>query len=428
MIKSLLYNLYAMQKVMADYRLSRKELQPIIKKRLHKVLITAFRFVPYYRDAFRAVGYNPEVDYHGPEDLKLLPILTKETIKKYGEEAFVREGADLSKYFMDATSGSTGIPLRVWRDPWARALQIAKWLRVMRVNGYRLTDRVMSLTSPARLNEGKTILRHLGLLRRHAVDYLLPPEVMLEELLAYKPDVLYGNRSHLDLLCHEAQKRNIRYEDLKLILTGAEIVRESSRRLYRNTFNCDIVEYYGSIEMGIMAFETPTQKALELCEDLTFYEVLDDHGAPTKPGELGRLIVTDLSNTLMPFIRYDHLDKVVLSPERTADRRERQLIEYIEGRDDDFAIMPDGKTIPFHVFYEIMDKYTGIIQFRIVQKTIKYYQILILANKDYIQSVKSDISADYSKIFPEDVKFEIIPVDRIEPDPNGKLRMLISEV
>ncbi|GAH74773.1 unnamed protein product, partial [marine sediment metagenome] len=95
----------------------------------------------------RSVNYNPESDYSGPKDLKLFPVLTKDIVKERGEKTFVCEDVDISKYYMDATSGSTGIPLRVWREPWARAIQIVKWLRVMMVNGYSLTDRVFSLTS-----------------------------------------------------------------------------------------------------------------------------------------------------------------------------------------------------------------------------------------------------------------------------------------
>jgi phenylacetate-coenzyme A ligase PaaK-like adenylate-forming protein len=429
MMKKMMYDSFrAYRRVMADYNLDRERLRSVISDRLYHVLLAAYRSVPYYRDLFDSIGYNPETDYTGTDDISSMPVLTKETIKRHGEESFVREGEDTSKYFMDATSGSTGIPLRVWRDQWARALQIAKWLRVLRVNGFRFTDRVMSLTSPARLDEGKTFLAHFGLLRRRAIDYLLPPEKMVDELIAYKPDILYGNRSHLDNICHEFNRRSMKYGGLKVILSGAEIIRESSRKLYKDVFDCTIAEFFGSVEMGIMAFETPSINGLELCEDLTYFEFLDAEGNTAGPGESGRLVVTDLTNTLMPIIRYDHLDRVVLSPNRTTDGRERRIIEHIEGRDDDFAVMPDGTRIPFHVFYEIMDKYGGIRQFRIIQKAIDLYHVLVSADEEYMSNVHGDILSDYRRHFPENVKFEIIVSDRIDPDPNGKLRMLISEV
>ena len=34
-------------------------------------------------------------------------------------------------------------------------------------------------------------------------------------------------------------------------------------------------------------------------------EILDEDGAPTKPGSVGRVVVTSLYNYAMPFIRYE---------------------------------------------------------------------------------------------------------------------------
>ncbi|GAH64304.1 unnamed protein product, partial [marine sediment metagenome] len=264
------------------------------------------------------------------------------------------------------------------------------------------------LTSPARLSEGKIFSQHFGLYRRHAIDYLLPPETMVDEMLAYQPDVFYANRSHIDLMCQEFKRRNIRYDRLKLILPGAEVIRERNRKMYREIFQAEIAEYYGTVEMGILAFETPSHDGLELCEDLTYYEFLDEDGNPARPGERSRIVVTDLTGTLMPFIRYDQLDMVVVAPGASSDDRGWRRLERVEGRDDDFAVMPDGSHIPFHVFYEIMDKYEKINQFRIIQKSVEYYQILIMADKDYIRSIHDDIIENYSLRFPENVRFEVM--------------------
>src|SRR5262245_51825150 len=109
---------------MRDAQLARPALDALVRDRLRSVLISAHRHVPYYRDAMDRAGYVPARDYRGPDDLKHLPITRKETVKT-NSATFIRDGADLGSCFADATSGSTGIPLRVYRTREERAIEIA---------------------------------------------------------------------------------------------------------------------------------------------------------------------------------------------------------------------------------------------------------------------------------------------------------------
>ena len=144
----MLNNVRAFRQVMRDASLSRSELDNTVYKRLQVVLASAYRYVPYYRKVMQSIDYDPNRDYQGPQDLARLPITTKKDLKQRGTAAFVREGSDLSRCFTDVTSGSTGIPLRIYRGPYERAIQIAKWLRVLFLNGYSAHQRVMALVAP----------------------------------------------------------------------------------------------------------------------------------------------------------------------------------------------------------------------------------------------------------------------------------------
>ncbi|MBK8401749.1 MAG: hypothetical protein IPL29_12035 [Propionivibrio sp.] len=109
---------------------------------------------PHYREQMQKAGYDPQRDFSGPQDLSILAVTVKTDIKS-SPESFVRaeESDRLARYFSDRTSGSTGMPLTVYRSPKERAVQIAKWLRVLVLSGYRPTDKVLSYTSPGRLAE-----------------------------------------------------------------------------------------------------------------------------------------------------------------------------------------------------------------------------------------------------------------------------------
>ena len=423
------YNLRALHQVMRDVKLSRSELDKLIHKRLRDVLVSAYLHVPYYREVMQSVGYDPIQEYRGPEDLSRLPITTKKVLKQRGITAFVREDSDLSRCFSDSTSGATGIPTRVYRDPYERAVQIAKWLRVLFVNGYSIRHKVMAPTGPGRLKEGRSIVRKFGILRRLTVDYVHhSPEEMVDILLAYKPDVLYGNRSHLDLMALDLKRRGIQHKGLKLLLGGAEVIHDSNRQLYRKHFGVELVESYGSVEMGVMAHETPARDGLHLCEGLTYFEFLDQDGKPVPPGEPGKVIVTDLIGKLMPFIRYDQGDLAIFKHADGTNGSSVRRLTQIMGRDSDYALLPDNTRCPLYVFSILIKKSEGIMQFRVVQKTRSRFQILIVADTDYFLSIRDDLLHRLQREFPPTVSFEIVQVERLEPDPSGKLKLLVSEV
>jgi phenylacetate-CoA ligase len=420
--------LAALRQVLRDATLSGDRLRAVVHARLRAVLESASRDVPYYRDAMRAAGYDPRSDYRGPEDLRLLPILTKQVLKEQGAQRFARAGADLDTCFRDSTSGSTGIPLVIYRDERERAIQIAKWLRVLFLNGYSVFDKVLSITGPTRLSEGRSILQAFGLLRRRPLDYRLPPEAMTDVLLAYEPDVLYGGRSFLEMMCLEMERRGTRPAPVKLLVATNEMVRQSSRDLCRKFFGVELTESYGSVEMGVMAFETPERQGLRLCDDLTYYEFLDDRGDPVPPGGIGRVVVTDLTGTLMPFIRYDQGDRVEYEDVTDSRGQKRRVIRRIIGRDDDYVVLPDGRRATFDVIYEVVDEYHGIHQFRIVQRSATLFHVQVVAEPSYLASIHEELTGRLQSVLFPEARYEVIAADRIEADPNGKTRIFISEI
>jgi len=66
---------------------TKEQLEEFQNKRLKMLLEHAYSSVPYYTDMFNKLDLKPE-DFKTKHDLKKLPILTKEIIKKEGIERF----------------------------------------------------------------------------------------------------------------------------------------------------------------------------------------------------------------------------------------------------------------------------------------------------------------------------------------------------
>jgi phenylacetate-CoA ligase len=226
----------------------------------------------------------------------------------------------------------------------------------------------------------------------------------------------------------ELIKRKIKPKGLKLVVVGAEIIHPSSQRLYKRAFGMEAIEVYGSAEMGTLAYGTQQKNGLKLCDDLTFFEFLDKDDKPVLDMKPARIIVTDLMNKTMPFIRYEQGDLAVANKiSIKAPYHERRILKII-GRDDDNLVLPDGSIRPFHDFYEIFDKYLEVKQFRIIQTEIDKITIQISSEPIYFKKNKTLMLEDLKKNFPPGISFSFENVDYLNPDPDGKLRVLISKL
>lgn len=415
-------------RLLFDARCSRSELEATITARLKNVMVAAAS-VPHYQEQMRKASYDPRRDYTGPGDLALLAVTLKADIK-ISPESFVQaqEADRLERYFSDRTSGSTGMPLTVYRSPRERDIQIAKWLRVLFLSGYRPTDKVLSFTSPGRLAEGRSVLQRFGLLRRKAVDYTLPPEALADELLQYRPDVVYGVRTSLLMVAEELERRGIKAPPIKLLVAGGEVIDAQTRQRCREVFGADITETYGTVEMGVMAYQRQGQDGLSLIEDCTLFEFLDEEGNPAKPGQLARIVVTDLHGGLMPFIRYDQGDLATYSVRQNAHGETVRVIDRIIGRQDDIAHLADGRFLTYLDFYEAMDVYPGVERFRIRQQAPDRFLIELVAGLDYYRTIQGELLTKLQALSPLPLRFDMQLVQRIDPDPSGKMRMLVSEI
>jgi phenylacetate-CoA ligase len=418
----------ALFRLLLQTRYQAPKREQLVNERIRRVLIAAMT-VPHYGAQMRKAGYDPRRDYRGPQDLSLFAITNKANLKA-DPLAFVQESeaGRRSAFFSDRTSGSTGMPLIVYRAPNERAVQVAKWLRVLVQNGYRPTDKVFSFTSPSRLTEGRSVLQHFGFFRRLAMDYTLPTAKLVDALLAYAPQVIYGVRTSLVLAAEELLRRGLTAPPVKLLVAGGEVVDAHARELCRRAFGTDISETYGTVEMGVMAYQDHDRLGHKLIEDCTYFEFLDEKNRPVGPGQLGRVVVTDLHGGLMPFVRYDQGDLAVYSLQRNKWGETVRMIDRIVGRQDELARLPDGSFLTYLDFYELMDVYPGVERFRVRQQTPNEFVVDLVANPDYFRGLERELRSRLSALSPLPLHFDIRLVDKIAPDAGGKLRMLVSEV
>ena len=111
---------------------------------------------------------------------------------------------------------------------------------------------------------------------------------------------------------------------------------------------------------------------------------MKENGEPAAPGESGELIITDLDNYGMPFIRYRIGDIGVLSDRKCDCGRGLPILEKVEGRTFDIIMGTNGRHLG-GTFWTLLLRTAvdGIKQFQVVQESKNEINIKIVVDEQF---------------------------------------------
>jgi phenylacetate-CoA ligase len=138
-----------------------------------------------------------------------------------------------------------------------------------------------------------------------------------------------------------------------------------------------VVDLYSSQELGIIALQCPQSGLYHTQDENLIVEVLDEQGLPCAPGEVGRVVITDLHNYATPLIRYEIRDHAEAGPPCSCGRGLATL-KRIMGRRRNMVMLPDGSRhwplVGAHRFREIAD----IRQYQVVQHSLTDVEVRLV--------------------------------------------------
>jgi phenylacetate-CoA ligase len=115
----------------------------------------------------------------------------------------------------------------------------------------------------------------------------------------------------------ELRKINPRNTTLRMAVLGGEPGTSVNqiRGVIESTLDIKVYDTYGITEMGpLIGTECLCQKGLHWAEDYFFVEIIDPvTGKTCVPGQMGILVLSDLSREAMPLLRYWTNDYVIMS-------------------------------------------------------------------------------------------------------------------
>jgi phenylacetate-CoA ligase len=206
------------------------------------------------------------------------------------------------------------------------------------------------------------------------------------------------------------------------------VLHDYERRVVEETFGCQATNRYGCEEVSLIACECEAHQGLHVNMDTLVVECLRD-GRPAEPGETGALVVTDLTNYGMPFIRYQVGDTARMAAEPCSCGRSYPLIESLEGRIADYVRTPEGEYVSgislTENFAMVLE---GVKQMQIVQDRLDHLVFRVVPGEDGNQGLEADIASLVEQRFGRGMEHQVEYVNSIQSEESGKYRFCISKL
>jgi len=386
---------------------------------LTDIVAFATAHTPYYAETL-----GPFVA-RGAFDIGELPILKKDDVTHRLDDLLART-ADRSQAKIGHTGGSTGKPLAFWYDNVKHELMRAGMMRSYRLSGWRPGQKILNFWG-ARQDVVPGGVFGSGLFDFIAAEHTLAAfeytEAQLVEwarfIQRYQPVLLQGYASVLAEVARVVIGNKMPMPKTLIgVYSTAEVLTDSQRQQMQQAFGCKVFNQYGSREVPNIACECRLGN-MHVFTDMVMLESVPLEGE-------NRLLVTSLTNRLMPMIRYDIGDSGRLLDGECDCGLPFPLMEMDMCRQNDLIRTRNGKTIHPAYFNRLLYGQTQIRQYQWVQRELDRLTLNLVTadvlNAETLASLRERIRRDVDA----QLELQVNYLDAIPRTPSGKHRFVIG--
>ncbi|TMN92350.1 capsule biosynthesis protein CapK [Pseudoalteromonas phenolica] len=321
---------------------SRKTLEQAAFEKIKRLLVFSKVHSAYYKEVFVNSNFDPEIDFNKIEDLNKIPIISKEILINHNSSIDTTGNYKFAKLFFSETSGTSGQTLTFFKneewDSFHRA-SIARGLSWHNVNVWERNGYFWgySFSIFAKI---KTKLLDFLMNRFRVFSY---SETDLAGFIskACSAKYLHGYSSMIYEVAREVNKKNIKFDNIKLVKATSEKIYDHYQSEIIKAFGRKAISEYGAAESGIIAFECE-HGSMHVNEETCYIEIVNN-----------KIVVTNLYSFSFPIIRYELGDYVKVSNVQCKCGRNHKVVEEILGRVGKNILGNDGKKFPSLTLYYI---------------------------------------------------------------------------
>lgn len=406
-------------------RLPARQVTAVQDERLRRLVRHALTQVPYYRErADPGLAHR----FDGAEQLRVLPVLDRTEVTRLGPDPFTADGFSAANTQEATTSGSTGRPVTLRYSEQDMDYLRATFLWDMLASGMRPWDRIGYF----RMGEFRHHwLESLGLARNVHVNTTHSVQRQGEAFLRGRPTFLWGYPGAILTLTEEFRRRGIDYSAVRGVLFAGESMSTSARSQALGYLGARGHEAYACVEAYTIA-RSCRRGALHLRLADVAVEVEDDLGETrvvdhtlSSQGLEGDILVTRLVAQAMPLLRYRLGDRVAIGPDDCGcDERHSPILHVIKGRSTDRVTTMSGRVRSADFLFHLAKEVPGVRQTQFVQETPGAIEVRVVPGPGVDPAGLVGRMEVAMAPAGEDVKLRVSVVEALEPEANGKYKLV----
>jgi phenylacetate-CoA ligase len=394
-------------------------------RELRRLLEVAFHHVPFYRRKYESAGARLE-DIRSLEDFARLPVLRREEVVQPREQ--MRSQAWRGRLILHATGGSSGRPARFYITLDSYDWRCAASARAYSWSGCRLGERTLYLWGGPVGEVSRGQAAKMGLFRWIRRELMINTFSQSEALwagvrrraLRFRPRFVVGYVSSLEQFSRYLLDKRLSFPAPRAVIAAAEPLAAPTRETIERALGAPVYNTYGSREFMSIAAECERREGLHIHMENLLVETAEGAGqGPSK------LLITDLHNLGMPFIRYEIGDAGSLREGVCSCGRGLALMS-VEGNARDMLRTASGRMVSGGFFPHMLKEVPEVLEYQAEQRSLEHIILRLVLSAELSERSRRLVESEIRKVFGEGTRVEIVRVDSIARYPSGKRRVTVG--
>jgi len=402
-----------------NQNLKKKELDYYQEKKLENLIAHACNNNSFYKHY--EIKNNLEIrgKFQG------FPIIEKEQVRQ------IPLTSKTNKIYNHITSGSSGNPLTVMTNCFSESHRRANYIRFLSWHGLKTYQKNVLIWGQIKgESRKKSIIKKIKKTifpTTYNVNVFELNEKfknIYTNIKKYKPVYIRGYKSGILHFCKLIDESGLTGSQLglKKAITTSEILFPEEREYIERILDLDVIDEYGAAEVGLIAVECKYKRKHILTDQIYFFT-----------NDKNEIFITDLNNYLMPLINYNLGDKIVMDEKQNCScGLNMPIIKYIEGRQGDQIIKPNGEEVSQYVIYyaskelDMKGMHNSIKQYKVIQKDKFSYHFYFIKGKQFHENALKYIENRMKEEIDPGIQIKFEQVENIPKDKSGKIRFFVG--
>ena len=391
---------------------------------------------PYYAERLKEIDIDlfQSLDF---DTFRTIPPLTRSEIQTAGDSLMSEKiPKDHGRVLTASSSGSTGRPVTAKKtdvnQTFHRALNLRNHL-------WHKRDLSAKFATIRGYGPGVAMAPDGGHSQTWTSVYKTGPSIQLNSahctlgeqvhwITKERPPYILSYPTNLHALALRCEELSLQMPWLKSLITFSEALSPGQREVIEGYFGVQVEDMYSAAEVSMIAVQCPdVPENYHVQSENVLMEVVDDDGAPCPIGETGRILVTDLHNFAMPFIRYEIGDLATFGTPCGCGRG-LPAVRRIFGRTRNMLRLESGEQMFPDIAALHLNEIAPLRQYQMIQKSYSDIEMKLNLARPFEGDEEAHMRKMILDALGQPFNLRLVHVEDIPRHSSGKFEDFISEV